>query len=154
MKKALCSSLLMGCLIVSSTSVFAASKHCQSTSGSVITNFGVVDANTTLGTATGDLKGAVAATVLNVTPNTDGTVSFSVQHHWVTEDGDTINIDPATAVTMPLSQTLFAVIKYPVHISGGTGKFAGATGDLNNIGEADLVAGTVFRYSGKICYAQ
>jgi hypothetical protein len=154
MKRFLCSFLLMGWLIVSATSVFAAPKHCQSTSGSIITNFGVVDSNTTLGTATGDLKGAVAATVLSVTPNSDGTVSFSVQHHWVTEAGDTINIDPAVAVTMPLSQTLFAVIKYPVHISGGTGKFEGATGDLTSIGEADLVAGTVFRYGGKICYAQ
>jgi hypothetical protein len=114
----------------------------------------VVDANTTPATATGDLKGAVAATVLSITPNSDGTVSFNDQHHWVTEAGDTINIDPATAVAQPLSQTLFAVIKYPVHITGGTGKFAGATGDLTSIGEVDLVAGTVFRYSGKVCYAQ
>jgi hypothetical protein len=55
---------------------------------------------------------------------------------------------------MPLSQTLFAIIKYPVHITGGTGKFAGATGDLTAIGEADLAAGTALRYSGKVCYAQ
>jgi hypothetical protein len=144
--------LVLG-LVISGTVAFAEPKHCQSTSGSIITNFGVVDANTTLGTATGDLKGAVAATVLSVTPNPDGTVSFHIQHHWVTEAGDTINIDPATAVTMPLSQTLFAVVNYPVHISGGTGRFAGATGDLTSIGEADLVAGTVFRYSGKVCYA-
>jgi hypothetical protein len=138
---------------VMGNSAFGDSKHCVSTSGSIITNFAVVDANTTLGTATGDLKGAVAATVQNITSNPDGTVSFHVQHHWVTEAGDTINVDPAVAVTMPLSQTLFAIIKYPVHISGGTGKFAGATGDLNSIGEADLAAGTVFRYSGKVCYA-
>ena len=111
----------------------------------------------TLGTATGELRGGLGVTILTVTPPNPGpgqTVVFHVQHHWVTESGDTINIDPATAVTLPLSQTLFAVIKYPVHVSGGTGKFAGATGDLNSIGEADLVAGTVFRYSGKICFAQ
>lgn len=154
MKKSMWGSVLLLWLIVSGTSVFAASKHCQSTSGSLITNFGVVDANTTLGTATGDLKGAVAATVLSVVPNSDGTVSFNVQHHWVTEAGDTITMDPATAVTLPLSQTLFAIIKYPVHVSGGTGKFAGATGDLTAIGEADLVEGTALRYSGKICFAQ
>ena len=152
-KLASTSMLLLG-LLTLGTAALAAPKHCQSVSGSLITNFGAVDANTTLGTATGDLKGAVAATVLNVTANADGTVSFSVQHHWVTESGDTINIDPATAITMPLSQTLFAVIKYPAHISGGTGKFAGASGDLNSIGEADLVAGTVFRYSGKVCFGE
>jgi hypothetical protein len=154
MKKFLWSALLMAGFMFPGTALFAAPKHCQSTSGSLITNFGVVDANTTLGTATGDLKGAVAATVLSVVPNSDGTVSFNVQHHWVTEAGDTITMAPATAVTLPLSQTLFAIIKYPVHITGGTGKFAGATGDLTAIGEADLVAGTALRYSGKICYAQ
>jgi len=38
---------------------------------------------------------------------------------------------------------------------GGTGKFAGATGDLTNVGEADLVSGQiVLRYSGKVCFAQ
>jgi len=41
-----------------------------------------------------------------------------------------------------------------VHISGGTGKFAGATGDLINIGEADLQLGTAIRYSGQVCFAE
>lgn len=153
MKKLVCRTMFLLTIVATGTIAFAAQKHCESVGGSLITNFGAVDANTTLGTATGDLKGAVAATVQSVTPNSDGTVSFNVQHHWVTEAGDTINTDPATAITMPLSQTLFAVIKYPVHITGGTGKFAGATGDLTSIGEADLVAGTVFRYTGKVCFA-
>ena len=53
---------------------------------------------------------------------------------------------------MPLSQTRYAVIRYPVHINGGTGKFANARGDMNNIGEVDLGSGqTVFRYSGTVC---
>ena len=153
MTKLLCVFPLVVGLVTSGTLAFAEPKHCQSVGGSLMTNFGAVDANTTLGTATGDLRGAVAATVLSVTPNADGTVSFHVQHHWVTETGDTINMDQATAITMPLSQTLFAIIKYPVHVTGGTGKFAGATGDLTSIGEADLESGTVFRYSGKICFA-
>ncbi|HVH71967.1 MAG TPA: hypothetical protein VNB49_12745, partial [Candidatus Dormibacteraeota bacterium] len=38
--------------------------HCIHVGGSIITNFGAVDANTTLGPATGDLRGAVAATLL------------------------------------------------------------------------------------------
>jgi hypothetical protein len=128
--------------------------HCKSVGGSVITNFGAVDPNTTLGPATGDLSGAVAATLLSAPqPGPNGTVIFHVQHHWVTESGDNIFFAPAIATTQPISQTLFAVISYPVHISGGTGKFAGATGDLENIGEADLVRGTAFLYSGEVCFA-
>src|ERR1700757_742365 len=38
---------------------------CRAVGGSLITNFGAVDSNTTLGPATGDLRGAVAATLLN-----------------------------------------------------------------------------------------
>jgi len=128
------------------------SKQCQPIGGTVMTNLGVVDQNTTLGIATGDLKGAVAASILNIVQNPDGTVSFTVQHHFVTESGDTITVDPATAVTTPLSATLFAVLSYPVHITGGTGKYAKATGDITNIGAVDLgVGATVFRYTGKVC---
>ena len=127
-------------------------RHCRSVGGTISTDLAVVDQSTTLGTATGDLKGAVTAAILNVTQNSDGTVSFTVQHHLVTESGDTISFSPATAITMPLSQTRYAVIRYPVHINGGTGKFANARGDMNNIGEVDLGSGqTVFRYSGTVC---
>jgi hypothetical protein len=87
-------------------------------------------------------------------PGPNGTVLFQVQHNWVTEVGDNIYFDPAVATTIPLSQTRFAFTSYPVHISGGTGKFAGATGDLINIGEADLQLGTAIRYSGEVCFAE
>jgi hypothetical protein len=47
---------------------------------------------------------------------------------------------------------LYAVVTYPVHLAGGTGKFAGVTGDFDNIGEADLIIGQlVLRYSGQLC---
>jgi hypothetical protein len=118
------------------------------------TAIGGIDQSTTLGTATGDLRGAVAGALLGAPqPGTGNTVVFHIQHHWVTETGETLFFDPATATTVPLSQTLFAIVTYPVHLTGGTGKFAGATGDLTAIGEVDLVNGTVFRYSGQVCYA-
>jgi len=79
------------------------------------------------------------------------TVVFHIQHHWVTESGDSLSFDPATATTVPISQTLYAVATYPIHLSGGTGRFAGASGDITAIGEVDLVKGTVFRYSGEVC---
>ncbi len=131
-------------------------RDCKSVAvgGSIITNFGAVDPNTTLGPATGDLRGAVAASLLTPPQSVpNGTVIFNVQHHWVTESGDNIYFAPAVATTMPLSQTRFAFISYPTHIIGGTGKFAGATGDLTSIGEADLQAGTAIRYSGTVCFA-
>ena len=86
-------------------------------------------------------------------PGTGNTAVFHIQHHWVTETGDTLFFDPATATTVPLSQTLFAIVTYPIHLTGGTDKFAGATGDMTAIGEVDLVNGTVFRYVGQVCYA-
>ena len=126
-------------------------RQCSSVGGTMATNLAVIGKSTTMGTATGDLKGAVAATILNVTQNSDGTVSFSVQHHFVNDAGDTITFARATALTMPLSATRFAIIDYPVHINGGTGKYANATADLDSIGEVDLGTGqTVFRYTGKL----
>jgi hypothetical protein len=128
--------------------------HCHPISGTVMTNLGVVDQNTTLGVVDGDLKGAVAATILNVVPEPDGTVVFTVQHHFVTQEGDTIYVSQATATTREVASGLYAILIYPVHITGGTGKFAGATGDFNNIGAADLSTGrTVFRYAGQVCFA-
>jgi hypothetical protein len=81
-------------------------------------------------------------------------VIFHVQHHWVTESGDNIYLDPAVATTVPVqnSQTRFAIVSYPSRITGGTGRFAGATGDVSYFGEADLVAGTALRYSGQVCF--
>lgn len=133
----------------------AADRHCVPVGGMLMTNFGAIDANTTMGMATGDLRGAVSGTLLGAPqPGAGNTLVFHVQHHWVTESGDTLTFDPATATTVPLSQTLFAILTYPVHMTGGTGKFAGATGDLTNIGEVDLkAAATVFRYSGQVCFA-
>ena len=128
--------------------------HCSEIGGTVTTNFGAIDQNTTMGTATGDLKGAVSGTILGQPQRVGNTVVFQVQHHWVTESGDTLNFEPATATTIPLSATLFAIVTYPVHLTGGTGKFAGASGDITNIGEVDLVKGTVFRYSGQVCFGE
>lgn len=130
-------------------------KHqsCQPVGGMLMTNLGAVDQVTTMGPATGDLKGAVGATILSTESN-GNTLVLNVQHHWVTDAGDTLAIDPATATTTQVSPGLYAVVTYPVHLSGGTGKYAHATGDFTNIGEADLNTGhIVLRYTGQICFA-
>jgi hypothetical protein len=120
--------------------------------GALITNFGGLDANTTLGPASGDLSGAVAASILGVAPGENGTTVFTVQHHWVTDAGDAIFFKKAHAVVAPVAPGVFGVVSYNADINGGTGKFAGASGTLHFTGEADLNAGTlVLRYSGKVC---
>jgi hypothetical protein len=135
------------------------SKSCHSVGGMLMTNLGAVDANTTMGYATGDLKGAVGATILNIVEqNNSATLIFTVQHHWVTESGDSLVIDPAEATVEQVGgprSTRYGVVSYTVHLKGGTGRFAGATGDITNIGEADLATGQlVFRYSGTVCSVQ
>jgi len=128
-------------------------KHCTAAGGMLMTNLGAVDPATTMGTATGDLKGAVGATILS-TEGSGNTLILHVQHHWVTESGDTLAFSEAAATTTQVAPGLYAIVTYPVHLKGGTGKYAGATGDFNSIGEADLVSGQiVVRYSGKICFA-
>jgi len=122
--------------------------------GAIITNFGGVNANTTLGPASGDLSGAVAASILGVAPGPNGTTVFTVQHHWVTDAGHAIFFKVAEATVAPVAPGVFGVVSYDAAVNGGTGKFAGATGTLHFTGEADLNAGTlVLRYSGRVCFA-
>jgi hypothetical protein len=58
------------------------SKSCHSVGGMLMTNLGAVDANATMGYVTGDLKGAIGASILNIeTENNGATPIFAVQHH-------------------------------------------------------------------------
>lgn len=133
----------------------AENRHCKQVGGAFLTNLSVIDPATTLGVATGDLTGAVAATILPPFPKpTDNPVVFEVQHHFVTEAGDTITVAVAKAVGVPVAPGLVAITDYPIEITGGTGRFNGATGKIKNIGEVDLITGrTIFRYSGTVCFA-
>jgi hypothetical protein len=127
--------------------------QCVHVGGGVITNIGVITSNRTLGTATGDLKGAIGVEILSQSSGPGGTTVFSVHHFWVTEAGDTIFVEPALLTAVPVAPGLFAVVTYPVSISGGTGKFKGASGKLNVIGEADFNAGHIgLRYDGQVCF--
>jgi hypothetical protein len=136
-----------------------AARHCVPVGGMLMTNVNVIANTTNLGPVTGDLSGSVAAAILKASPGPDGTTLLDVQHFWVTEAGDTIRFDVAHGMFSSVTPTRLAVIKYPATIVGGTGKFAGATGTIDTIGEVDLpnypdLAGgrTVFRYSGQVCF--
>ena len=133
------------------TAAAAGEPHCVRVGGTVGTNF--TSQTTTLGTATGDLAGAIAATVKSIAPGQDNTTIFTVQHQWTTEGGDTILTSVAQATAAPLGPNLYGIVSYPVSITGGTGRFAGATGSLQNIGSVDFnTFRTVFRYRGVVCF--
>ena len=152
-------SVLAVFVILFAIAASAQAKSCQSAGGMLMTDLGAVDANTTMGVATGDLKGAVGATILNIESQNGGAILiFTVQHHWVSESGDLIFFDPAKATVEQVGgpqSTRYAVVSYPSHLKGGTGRFAGATGDFKTIGEVDLATGQlVFRYSGTLCFTK
>ena len=133
-------------------------------SGGVVTNFlnesgtvnGVPFVNETLGTATGDLKGGLGVYVLTLKQGPNGTALFHNHHHWVTEAGDAIFLADADAIAYPSGVPgLFSAI-YPngVNITGGTGRFAGAHGNIASWGAVDQNTGQiVLRYQGTIFFA-
>jgi len=139
-------------MLVLAAAASAQAKKCTPFGGMILTDLGLPDANSTMGYATGDLKGAVGVSILS-TQASGNTLVLNVQHHWVSESGDIISLDPATATTTQVAPGVYAVVNYPFHINGnGTGKFAGVSGDGSAIGEADLVNGRlVFRYTGTLC---
>jgi hypothetical protein len=113
---------------------------------------------TTLGTATGDLAGALGVYIFSITPGMNGVVA-KVHHHWVTDAGDTIYLQDATANAFQVGpySGIHAVAdnSYTVNIIGGTGRFAGATGQLSTIGVLDTKQGkVVLRYQGTICFGR
>jgi len=146
--------LTMTAFLVAGASAQSGNKKrqiCQAAGGMLMTNLGAIDASTTMGPVTGDLKGAVSGTIVSQEVIGNNLV-LHVQHHWVTESGDLLFFDQATATSTPVAPGLYAIITYPVHLAGGTGKFSQVTGDFNNIGEVDLNSGQiVLRYSGQLC---
>jgi len=116
---------------------------------------------TNLGPVFGDLKGSVAATILGGSAS----AGYDVQHYWVTASGDTIkfnvaHLKPGIVTRYGAGAPAADLVAvgwgdYVSVISGGTGKYANATGSLSYFGLADFTNLTlVLRYSGQVCYAQ
>lgn len=128
--------------------------NCIPVGGALMTNIGAIAGVTNLGPVSGDLSGSVAATILG--QNANGT--YNVQHYWVTAAGDTITLKVAVLTpTYPTGNPAIVAVpwgNYRSAISGGTGKFANATGYLDYFGMADFTQNTlVLRYRGQVCYA-
>jgi hypothetical protein len=126
--------------------------QCTTVGGVLFTNVNVVAGTTNMGPVFGDLKGSVAATI--IASSTEG---LTIQHYWVTEEGDTITFKPALLKPIPLGDpagSMVAVLydNYKSEISGGTGKFKNATGVLKYLGAADFKENhLVLRYAGEVC---
>jgi hypothetical protein len=158
--------VMMPCLFA-----YADENKCEQVSGGILTNFltesgtvnfpnesGKLFSFTTLGTATGDLAGGIGVYIFSFTP-AGSTAVANVHHHWVTYAGDTINLADATAKAYQVGSYggIYAVGggSYTATITGGTGRFANATGQLSFSGVLDQNQGTVvLRYLGMICFAR
>jgi len=152
---------LFAIALVSALPVCAQPGRCEAVGGVLMTNIGAItDGGINLGPVAGDLAGSVAAKILSA--NSDGT--YTVQHYWVTAAGDTILFKQAILnPTYPVlvggmtNRNIVAVPwgNYISDITGGTGKFEGATGSLSYFGMADFTKNTlVLRYAGTICFKQ
>jgi len=126
---------------------------CKQVGGTVLTNF--IDQATTLGSATGDLKGGLGVSVLSMTTGANGSTVFHNHHHWVTERGDTIFFADAdaTAYQTPIAGLYAASYNNGIQVTGGTGRFEGASGTLSSFGAINLGQGQlVLRYAGQVCF--
>ncbi len=77
--KAVCS--FVATLVLTATAIgqnAATSSTCQAIGGFISTNVGGWGANTTMGTAVGDLAGAVGVEILGITTGKNGVVDVSV----------------------------------------------------------------------------
>lgn len=153
--------LAIGAAVPISSTAFAQSEttatECEKVAGAFATNF--IAQDQTAGTATGDLKGALGVKILSLTGEVGNgkPVTGKAQHFWVTETGDTIYSSEVVAEFYPSASpsqpTLYALVEQEVKITGGTGRFDGASGSLKVWGGADFAAGqAVGRYSGTVCF--
>ncbi len=133
-----------------SVSVWAGGADCIDVNGSISAN--VVGEGKVLGTVTGDLKGATAATILKQNPQDDGSVKLNLEHAFVTMSRDTLKTrDRATWTPITNKAGVFKMAT-AYRIMGGTGKYANAKGSMENEGEVDTNTGLVtLKYKGKIC---
>jgi hypothetical protein len=156
--------MMLSCLVAQG------GERCQEVGGSILANllnetgdivfstdgnFGTTSVrfvNVALASATGDLRGGVVVYIL-----TPSMPSSTIRAHgnWVTESGDTIytNASIATTQLIPGSNVAGSIYLQGLEITGGTGRFLGASGHIKILfGAGDLVTGqSVYRYQGTIC---
>ena len=115
-----------------------------------------------LGSATGALHGATSAIILGVTPGAGGVLNTHDLDIFVTGAQDMLVGDSHATFTPILTSPGSVQDSQVITITGGTGKFAGATGSLKvqgkgfNLSPTGGVPGVSFfdvDYSGSVCTA-
>jgi len=134
--------------------VARADGNCRQVSGSIAASV-VANPNVSVGLAlgpvTGGLAGATMAT-FTATAGSGGNLALVLHHNFVTDSRDSLTTsDTGTLVPVPGLPGIYRMsVDYT--ITGGTGRFANATGSLRNHGEADLNSGLLtLTYSGQVC---
>jgi hypothetical protein len=118
--------------------------------GTFLINF--LDETTVVAVLTGDLHGAVRGVILSQTPGEQGVLHLTGEHAITTAAGDLLVTSDQATLTPIQDGTFF--MRQTQTLVKGTGKFAGASGTLEEIGVVDMARGqAVLRYSGRITLA-
>lgn len=130
----------------------AAIAACMPVAGTIDATVVGGDPLNVLGNVTGDLAGATRAVVLGQTAGDDGLVKLDLAHDFVTFNrGSLRTTDSAVWTPVPGRDGVFHM-STTYTITGGSGAYEGATGQLVNDGIADTTTGLVtLRYVGDVC---
>jgi hypothetical protein len=86
----------------------------------------------------------------------NGSTIYHVDHHWVTQTGETLLFNDAYLTAVPTSTgKILADYVDGVTITGGTGRYANASGKITAWGAIDLTKGQlVLRFEGRVCFGR
>jgi hypothetical protein len=130
----------------------AAFATCEQVAGSITATIVGGEPLNVLGTVSGDLEGATRAVVMGQEAGEDGRVALDLTHDFVTLDGSSLKtMDKAVWTPVPGHEGVFHM-RTTYTITGGTGTYAAASGELVNEGVAETTTGLVtLRYGGQVC---
>ena len=145
-------SALISAGLIASLSSGAAFAACMPVAGTIDATVVGGEPLNVLGNVTGDLAGATRAVVLGQAAGDDGRITLELAHDFVTFNrGSLATTDTAVWTPVPGRDGVFHM-STTYTITGGTGAFDGATGQLVNDGVADTTNGLVtLRYAGEVC---
>ena len=121
---------------------------CHHVEGTIVER--ITGPNTAAGKITGDVSGDVSIIITALQQLPGGQVDFQAQCTMVTSSGTLTTNDDAHL--SPIDAPLYRVNNH-LRVSGGTGQYAGATGNLHTHGTVNFVPGGLvdLAYTGEVC---
>jgi len=124
--------------------------NCAPVGGTFIINF--VDQTNAAALLTGDLAGAARGLALKVEPGANGVINYTTTHAITTQGGDLLMTSDHSVLTPVQGQDKMYFFSQVQTVTGGTGRYANATGTLTEYGAFNAaVAEGVLRYTGHVC---